>query len=180
MTLETIATQRLMLRPLRPSDAGPMALYASDPRVARMTTSIPHPYPPGAAQAYIAARVAGRPDETVWAIDATPIGGSELVGVILHRPQTGEVGYWVGPPFWNTGYASEALAALVAHLFDAGAVRLTASVMAENVASAHVLAKAGFAEVGQGEGYSVARGETVMVRKFALDRASWRKAEGAR
>jgi RimJ/RimL family protein N-acetyltransferase len=56
MKQDTILTQppvieapRLVLRPLRPSDAGLMTLYASDRRVAEMTTSIPHPLPPGMA-----------------------------------------------------------------------------------------------------------------------------------
>ena len=184
MTVDTIATERLTLRPLRPSDAGPMTLYASDPRLARMTTSIPHPYPPGAAEAYIAARLEGRTGEAVWAIDAMPEGGAELVGIILHRPDTGEIGYWVGPPFWNTGYASEALAGLVAHLFGSGLDRLTARVIEENGASAHVLEKIGFTQTGIGEMFSAARGCVVPVREFALERADWLAAqnvpEGAR
>lgn len=178
MAVETIATERLLLRPLRPSDAGPMALYASDRRVAWMTTSIPHPYPPGAAEAYIAARSGGRTDEMVWAIDATPESGSELVGLILYRPDSGEIGYWVGPPFWNTGYASDALAALIGHLFTTGVERLTARVMEENAASAHVLEKAGFAGSGRGEMFSVARGEMVAMRHFALDRLEWAARTG--
>ena len=44
--VETIHTDRLVLRPLRPSDAGPISLHASDARVARMTASIPHPTRP--------------------------------------------------------------------------------------------------------------------------------------
>ncbi len=48
--VEVIKTERLVLRPLRASDAGPIRLHSSDRRVARMTTSSPHPYPPGAAE----------------------------------------------------------------------------------------------------------------------------------
>ncbi|MCL5778858.1 GNAT family N-acetyltransferase [Limibaculum sp. FT325] len=176
MRPQAVATKRLILRPLRPSDAGPMTLYASDPRVARMTTSIPHPYPPGAAESYIDTRMNGRIDEAVWAIDATPEGGAELIGLIVHRPRTGKIGYWVGPPFWNTGFASEALGGLIAHLLASGEETLTASVIAENAASAHVLEKAGFAETGTGEMFSVARGSMVPVRRFALDRAGWMEA----
>ncbi|MEM6422901.1 MAG: GNAT family N-acetyltransferase, partial [Pseudomonadota bacterium] len=106
--VETLTTARLVLRPLRPSDAGPMTLFASDPRVARMTSSIPHPYPPGAAEAYIARRSESG-SEQAWAIDATPGGGADFVGVIGFKPEAVEVGYWVGPPYWNAGFVSEAL-----------------------------------------------------------------------
>jgi RimJ/RimL family protein N-acetyltransferase len=173
-----IETGRLTLRPLRASDAGPMTLYASDPRVARMTTSIPHPYPPGAAEAYIAGQ-ARRVGERVWAIDASRIGAGELVGLIVHRAHDaaeGEIGYWVGPPFWNTGYASEALAAVVARVLADGTESLVARVFADNPASAHVLGKAGFVPDGEVHAHSVARGETVAARLWRLDRAGAMKA----
>ncbi|MEM6906013.1 MAG: GNAT family N-acetyltransferase, partial [Pseudomonadota bacterium] len=60
LTQQELRTARLVLRPLRPSDAGPMTLYCGDERLARMTASIPHPYPPGAASAYIDAVTHGR------------------------------------------------------------------------------------------------------------------------
>ena len=48
-----IVTPRLRLRRLRPRDAGLVALYCSDRRVAWTTASIPHPYPPGAAEGFV-------------------------------------------------------------------------------------------------------------------------------
>jgi RimJ/RimL family protein N-acetyltransferase len=181
--VETIRTGRLTLRPLRASDAGPITLHASDLRLARMTALIPHPYPPGAAQAFIEATLSGRRDEEVWAIDATPAGGEELVGIVGFRPahddpadesHGGELGYWVGPPYWNAGYATEAVTALVAHLFGPrGIAALEAPVFADNLPSAAVLAKAGFRETGATRIYSVARGEEVPSRVFRLDRGNW-------
>jgi RimJ/RimL family protein N-acetyltransferase len=172
--VETIKTERLVLRPLRPSDAGPIMLHCSDERVARMTTSIPHPYPPGAAEAYVEGTLNGRRTEDTWAIDATPLGGEELIGVISYKPGPGELGYWVGPPYWNVGYATEAVQAMVAHLFKArGLERLDATVFADNTASAAVLMKAGFRETGQSSNFSVARGESVANRVFRIERAEW-------
>jgi RimJ/RimL family protein N-acetyltransferase len=170
--VETIRTERLILRPLRASDAGPLSLHCSDPRVARMTASIPHPYPPGAAEAFIEGTLTGRRSEQVWAIDATPTEGEELTGVIGFKPAQAEIGYWVGVPYWNVGYATEALIALTAHLLDQrGLTRLTASVFADNTVSAAVLAKAGFRETGAAETFSVARNAAVAARLFSLDRA---------
>ena len=73
-----IETARMILRPLRASDVGLMTLYAADRRVAQMTTSIPHPYPPGAAEQFVAR--ATRPDRTdfTWAMDASDRGRGRI------------------------------------------------------------------------------------------------------
>ncbi len=170
--VETISTERLVLRPLRPSDAGPMSLYAGDVRVARMTTRLPHPYPPGAAEAFIESVRSGRLNEKVWAIDATPSDGAEFLGVIgLTKKEIPEFGYWVGPPFWNTGYASEAVAGVVRHTFThSDTARIAASVFEDNDASARVLERNGFGVNGTHEVHSVARDGLVRARRFVLDR----------
>ncbi|RMF40056.1 MAG: N-acetyltransferase [Alphaproteobacteria bacterium] len=165
---------RLMLRAPRRSDAGLIRLYAGDPRVARMTESIPSPYPPGAAEDFIDGLASGRRSDHVWIMDGTPCGAAELIGAISAQP-AGEaafrLGYWVGPPFWNTGYASEALASLIPVLFEAGVERLEARVFVDNPASAHIVARAGFVAGRRVEVYSVARGEMVPARAFTLERA---------
>jgi RimJ/RimL family protein N-acetyltransferase len=172
--IETIKTERLTLRPLRASDAGPITLHASDRRVARMTAAIPHPYPPGAAEAFIEGTLTGRRAEETWAIDATPLGGEELIGVIGYMPEPGGLGYWVGPPYWNVGYATEAVTAMVTHLFTArGIKRLDAAVFTDNPASASVLLNAGFRDIGGTTIFSVARGMVVQGRTFRLERAGW-------
>ncbi|WP_370251262.1 GNAT family N-acetyltransferase [Nioella sp.] len=152
-----------MLRPLRTSDSGLLELYASDRRVAEQTTSIPHPLPPGAAEALVAK--AQRPDRTehVWAMDASDQGGSELLGMIslkqMDRNQS-EISYWVAPAMWNTGLASEAVKALVGAnplLNDT----IFASVFQDNPGSARVLTNARFAYLGDAEAFSVARNAKV-------------------
>lgn len=176
LTVPTLVTERLLLRPARPSDAGPIGHYCADPRLARMTTQIPHPYPPGAAEAWLESIASGRLPEEVWVIDASPIQWSEMVGVISFRPEEGQIGYWVGVPFWGTGFASEAVEALVRHLFaERGLGRIEAGVMADNDASVRVLQKAGFEPAGAIELYSVARGEAVPGIVMALDRSRWQR-----
>jgi len=160
---EIIAADRFVLRPLRPSDAGLLTLYAADKRVAEATTSIPHPLPPGVAEAFIARSIAEDPEEVVWVMDASAAGGSELLGVIslkkMDRNQS-EVGYWVAPAFWNTGFASEAVTALAAdNPLDNDAV--FAAVFQDNPVSARVLTNAGFDYLGDAEAFSVARNAKV-------------------
>jgi RimJ/RimL family protein N-acetyltransferase len=166
----TIATPRLRLRPLRPADAALIGLYASDPRVARMTARIPHPYPPGAAEAFVDRVLSGVAGETVWALDAG--GDNGLIGEIgLRRREDreAEIGYWVAPAFWNAGYAGEAVEALVAHAAGSGLSALTADVFQENLASARVLERAGFVRLGPGETHSVARGGMVPTFRYRRD-----------
>lgn len=158
-----VETQRLILRPLRRSDRGLLDMYGSDERVARMTRSIPHPLPPGATEALIQRSLTDERDEDVWAMDASPKGNAELVGLIalerMDRDQS-EIGYWVAPAFWNTGLAQEAVAALVeANPLDNQSI--FASVFQDNPASARVLTNNGFEYLGDAEAFSVARNGTV-------------------
>jgi len=160
---DVIEAPRMILRPLRVSDAGLMTMYASDRRVAEMTTAIPHPLPPGTAEAFISA--AQKPDRTefVWAMDATEYGGAEMMGLIsltqMDRDQS-EIGYWVAPTMWNTGFGSEAVRALV-EANPLGNRTIFASVFQDNPGSARVLTNAGFDYLGDAEAFSVARNAKV-------------------
>lgn len=166
MTLDLIATAaegeiaagRVVLRPVRKSDAGLFALYAGDSRVALGTRSIPHPLPPGAAEAFVTRAMTGDRG-TVWAMDGTATGLGEVLGVISLKPMDrgqSEVGYWVAPAFWNLGIASEAVRALIA----ANPLRnrtIFAEVFQDNPGSARVLTNCGFQYLGDAETFSVAR-----------------------
>ena len=112
-----IATDRFTLRPVRKSDAGLFALYAGDKRVAEATQGIPHPLPPGAAEAFCTRAMTPGTDEVIWVMDGTRSDLPEVLGVIslktMDRNQS-EVAFWVAPAFWNHGIASQAVQALVA------------------------------------------------------------------
>ena len=169
-----LATRRLRLRRLRRADAGLIHLYASDARVARMTTSIPYPNPPGSAEAFIERVTGPGARETVWALDAGEDRENGLIGLIALRSSgagLGEIGYWVAPAFWNAGYAGEAVEAVAREAARQGMTALTARAFQDNTASARVLTRAGFAYMGEGETYSVARGATTPVFRYRRDLA---------
>ncbi len=158
-----IATERFDLRPLRASDAGLIALNAGDPRVARCTSNIPHPLPPGATEALIARAQAEDRSEDLWAIDGSKDGGSEVMGLVsLTRVDEGqsEISYWVAPAYWNAGIASAAVEATLA-ANPHGARTIFATVFQDNAASARVLTNCGFQYLGDAEAFCVARGATV-------------------
>lgn len=54
-----------------------------------------------------------------------------------------EIGYFINPIYWNKGYATEALKAMIAYLFDKGFKRIIAGYFEENIASSRVMAKSG-------------------------------------
>jgi RimJ/RimL family protein N-acetyltransferase len=158
-----IPTERFTLRPVRKSDAGLFALYAGDRRVAEATQGIPHPLPPGTAEAFCARAMSLGGDEDIWVMDGTRAGLPEVLGVIslkkMDRNQS-EVAFWVAPAFWNHGIASEAVQTLV----DANPQKnctMFAEAFQDNPGSARVLTNAGFQYLGDAESFSVARGIAV-------------------
>lgn len=162
-TVPVIQATPFVLRPVRPSDAGLMTLYCADKRLAENTTRIPHPLPPGTAEAFIARAMSEDRTEDVWIMDGSEAEMSELLGVIslerMDRNQS-EIGYWVAPAFWNTGFASSAVSAMV-EANPLGNETIFASVFQDNPVSARVLTNAGFEYLGDAEAYSVARNAKV-------------------
>ncbi|CAM3206615.1 GNAT family N-acetyltransferase [Paracoccus nototheniae] len=162
-TQAVIETERFMLRPLRASDAGMIAHYTADRRVAEGTRAIPHPLPRGASESFVARALAADRTEDVWAIDGSGSSLDELLGVVSLTRMEGaqsELGFWVGAGFWNTGFATEAVAALVA-ANPHGARTLFAEAFQDNPGSARVLTNCGFVYLGDAESWSVARGARV-------------------
>ena len=158
-----IATERFVLRPVRKSDAGLFALYAGDRRVAEATQGIPHPLPPGAAEAFCARAMTAGGEEDIWVMDGTRSDLPEVLGMIslrtMDRNQS-EVAFWVAPAFWNHGIASEAVNALVAANPQKNCT-MFAEAFQDNPGSARVLTNAGFQYLGDAESYSVARDANV-------------------
>lgn len=154
-----IETERLLLRPLRPSDAGLIAHYTADRRVAEGTRAIPHPLPPGASEGFVARAMADDRREDVWAIDGAQARLAELLGIVSLTRMEGdqsELGFWIGAGFWNTGFATEAVAALVS-ANPHGSRTLFAEAFQDNPGSARVLTNCGFVYLGDAESWSVAR-----------------------
>ena len=161
--LPVIEANRFILRPLRKSDAGLLQMHSGDERVARATKTMPHPMPPGAAEAYIARSAVEERDDDIWAMDGSAHGHAELMGLIwltrMDRDQS-EVTFWVAPAFWNGGIASEALTALMRDNPHQSKT-MFAEVFQDNPASARVLTNKGFNYLGDAEAFSVARGMAV-------------------
>ena len=178
-----LTAKSLRLRPFVADDVSALVALAGDAEIARRTTDIPHPYTPADARAFVAQSAQRIAEGTEYAFAVERIADGVAIGAVSLRrtdgdgDDTGEVGYWIGRPFWCKGYAVEALRRLVRFAFhDRGFATLAAGVMADNAASAKVLLKAGFVFAGESTGER-GRCKDAKVKDFALARADWLKAE---
>jgi RimJ/RimL family protein N-acetyltransferase len=95
-----LETSRLILRPFVPLDALAVRTLAGVREIADTTLEIPHPYPEGAAEAWIGSHrpIWGKGTGVSYAITLRHSG--ELIGAIgLSIDQAwgcGDLGYWIG------------------------------------------------------------------------------------
>lgn len=143
-----LCTKRLRLRLLKPSDAVEMArLLGNDSEAVQRTASMRDPLTPEAALEWIERRTSA--DQSVFAI--LLVNSGEFIGSIgFGGPRDMPyVGYWIGRPYWNLGYATEALNGLIEYVRWLRIPALEADTFPDNPASARVLAKAGFRSTGR-------------------------------
>lgn len=149
-----LKTERLTLRPLVLTDADQVQRLAGDRDVASTTLNIPHPYPDGAAEKWITSTHTAYLTGEGVTFAITKREGGELMGVIslnFHaKEKSAEMGYWIGKPYWNQGYVTEAAAAVIEYGFmQKGLKRLFARHMTRNPASGRVMQKLGMKYEGR-------------------------------
>ncbi|MGC5327353.1 GNAT family N-acetyltransferase [Brevibacillus sp. SYSU BS000544] len=171
--IPTIETERMILRPFILEDASTVQVLAGDREVAKTTLHIPHPYPDGAAEQWIArhSHTATKGGGYVFAITKRPWPfcrpqavistfmknvetfftenhTSELMGCISilidQENHVGELGYWLGKPYWQNGYTTEAAERVLQFGFEELKLnRIYACAMQKNKASTSVMQKIG-------------------------------------
>ncbi len=174
---QPLATERLLLRPLRLDDAEAIHRLVNDWEVVRMLSQLPFPYPRALADKWIASTLEQieRGSGYHLAITGQEAGREMLIGCIGLRldikPRVGNLGYWIGRRFWRHGVATEAAARLARWaLANLDLDRLEAHVAVDNPASGSVLHRAGFREVGAGLEPFLARGGKHPVTRYEATR----------
>lgn len=172
----TLETSRLVLRAFRMTDVEAVRLLADDVDVARNTLNIPHPYEREDAEAWIASHPdqLQRGEAATYAVTAPAEGGVVgAVGLIVEAEhERGELGYWIGRPYWGRGYATEAAAAVVRWGFRSlGLHRIHASHFPRNPASGRVLRKIGMRHEGTLRQHVKKWDEFVDLERFGLLRS---------
>ena len=142
--MPTLRTARLTLRPFTLDDAPAVQNLVSPYEIAVNTLTIPHPYPEGAAEQWIAKHAADFDENRVvhFAVDDGQLAGA--MGLVTHDEGVAEIGYWIGMPFWGRGYATEAAAEVLRYGFEErGLHKIFAWHFGGNLASGRVLQKIG-------------------------------------
>jgi len=153
VTIPTLPTNRLILRGFAQADAPRVQALAGRFEIADTTLSIPHPYGDGLAEAWIAGHEGAFNDGQAVPFAITRKRDGSLVGAIslvsIEPGNQAELGYWVGLPYWNKGYCTEAGQRVLDYAFgELGLMRVYARHLARNPSSGRVLEKLGFLHEG--------------------------------
>jgi ribosomal-protein-alanine N-acetyltransferase len=174
----TLETEHLFLRPFDLSDAKRVQALAGDKDVASTTLAIPHPYGNGMAEDWIRThRGAFEKGELVnFAIVLRSTG--ELIGAIgltlSQEHVRAELGYWVGKPYWDQGYCTEAAREIIRYAFGSLALnRVQAMHLSRNPASGKVMRKIGMKHEGRRRQYILKWGFFEDVELYSLLRSEY-------
>jgi RimJ/RimL family protein N-acetyltransferase len=153
-----IETRRLWLRWPRVQDAAAVAKLANNPHLAEMTGVIPHPYPRGEEERFIFEQRKKNAMGTMLSYAITPRNRPDVfmgrIGSrILPSGPSGRarcsLGYWLGEPYWNQGFATEAAHGLIDAIFAFTEMdEIIAHSRVANTASRRVMEKCGFQFAG--------------------------------
>lgn len=151
--MPTIETERLKLRPFTLGDAAELQRLIGDRDIASTTLRIPHPYEDGMAEQWIGTHQEAfdKGERVAFAIvhgeQGFLIGG---IGLGINKEyERAELGYWIGKPYWNNGYCTEAALATLRYGFEVLKLkRIHATHMTRNPASGRVMRKIGMTHEG--------------------------------
>lgn len=145
--MPTLETERLLLRPLTLDDARHFTtLFEGDWDAIKQTGRMPYPPTEAAVRTWIASHL-GAASHVFLVMrkqDRAAVGGGGFGGTV----HLAELGYSFGRAYWGKGYATEAVRALLEYARPLGLRQLDAYSFVDNPASARVLEKAGFADLG--------------------------------
>lgn len=180
--LPALETADLVLRrPLR-KDAKDIFRYASDPEVARYVLWEPHRSLSETRSfvRFLRSRIrAGYPSS--WVVVLKESGAViGTIGFIWYSEEnrSAELGYSFSREYWNHGYATQALQAVIDAVFRSLRVnRLEAQHDVRNPASGRVMEKCGLRQEGILRDRIVNKGEYINVALYAILRSDWESAQ---
>jgi ribosomal-protein-alanine N-acetyltransferase len=175
-----LETERLLLRPFTMADAPEVQRLAGDRDIASTTFYIPHPYEDGMAEEWITAyqKRFDRGEQVRFAI--TNRKGRHLIGAIdlwaiNEQHERAEIGYWIGKPYWNQGYCTEAADAVIKYGFEILRLnRIYATHINRNPASGRVMQKIGMKHEGHLRQHAKKWGNYEDIETYGILRSEYR------
>lgn len=177
--LPTLTGPRLDLRPFSIHDAPAVQALAGAREIADTTLTIPHPYGDGVAEQWIATHPAAWAAGERVSFAVVERASAQLVGAIglaLRAAHArAEMGYWIGVPFWNRGYATEAAALVLGFAFEElGLHRVHAQHFTRNPQSGRVMQKLGMRHEGRLRQHVRRWGSPEDLEQYGILRDEWR------
>jgi RimJ/RimL family protein N-acetyltransferase len=175
-----LETARLRLRPPRDGDVDDIVMYAGNPDVALPTAKIPHPYTEQDARDWLKWTAQAAVNGTEYTFILEDKANGRLMGAfalrVFREDRSGVIGYWLGAPYWNRGFTTEAAERIARYAFEElDLTMLRSSAIPSNVASIRVQEKLGMRHAGEGTEDAPARGAVYRVEVRELSRDEWRK-----
>ncbi|REC48836.1 GNAT family N-acetyltransferase [Chryseobacterium pennipullorum] len=141
-----IETERLILSQLEEKDIPPIVEFLQHRIFSDLTSNIPYPYTENDAEFWLKISKEAFAENTGYTFAIRNKNG-EIIGAIgLHDrdDDKAELGYWIGIPYWNKGYVTEAAKAVVDFGFKTlGFNKIFATHIPHNPASGKIMEKIG-------------------------------------
>jgi ribosomal-protein-alanine N-acetyltransferase len=181
----TLSTKRLTLRPFVPDDAFDIERLAGVREIADTTLTIPHPYPHGAAAAWILTHAPAWEAGTAATFAVVENEGGRLVGVtslmIKSEHRRAELGYWIALDRWNKGYATESNQRLIDFGFEVLKLhRIEARHFIRNPASGRVMVKLGMKPEGVQRDWAFKGDQYESFAVYSILEGEWSAGRGER
>jgi len=122
VTIPSLETRRLLLRPLQLADADQaQILFPHWEIVKHLNAVVPWPYPPGGARAFyeqVALPAMERGEQWTWSLFLTTEPGQLVGSISLIRGEHENRGFWLGLPWQGRGLMTEASDAVTDFWFE--------------------------------------------------------------
>lgn len=164
-------SDRLILNQTKPSDIPEIVVYAGNLKIVENTRTMPHPYYEEDAIAWINMANLGfkAKNNFIFAIRLKKtqalIGG---IGLTLDiENNRAELGYWLAEKFWNKGFTTEAVQAILKFGFEQLKLnKIVAVYLTTNQASGKVMIKNGMIKEGEFKDHDVKRGSSIAYNDY--------------
>lgn len=166
-----LLTKRLILNQIKPVDIPDIVSYAGNIKIVENTRTMPHPYHEEDAISWMNMANQGfkNGDNYIFAMrfrDTHSFLGGIGLTIDLENNRA-ELGYWIAEGFWNLGFTTEAVQAILQFGFEQlNLNKIVAVYITTNEASGKVMIKNGMVKEGEFIDHDIKKDHTVVDDKY--------------